>query len=105
MVNFTHEWEREIREWDICDPDKRVKFGAYYFMNYDCEFNTLKCTTNGREESLSDIFADPCFDQIRIVKIRYPPKRTRRASEQSDTNTTETTISQELYNSQGDHII
>ena len=24
MVNFTHEWERELREWDICDKDKAM---------------------------------------------------------------------------------
>ena len=73
MVNFTHEWDREIREWDICEKDKSVKLAAYYFMNYDCEFESLNCTTNGEELSLSSIFRENCFDDLKIVKILYPP--------------------------------
>ena len=73
MVNFTHEWDRDIREWDICEKDKSVKLAAYYFMNYDCEFESLNCTTNGEELSLSSIFREKCFDDLKIVKILYPP--------------------------------
>ena len=84
MLNFTHEWERDISEWDICESDKRSKFGAYYFMNYDCEFDTLKCTTNGKEESLSDIFGEKCYEDIRVVQIRYPPNGLRGRGRRDD---------------------
>ena len=87
MVNLTHEWEREIREWDICERDKIVNFAAFYFMNYDCEFETLNCTTNQKEQSLSDIFGKSCFDDIRVIRLPYPPGTVGRRKRETEPDT------------------
>ena len=41
LSKFEHEWDRDIRWWDICEPKHVVQFTSYYFMNYDCEAETL----------------------------------------------------------------
>ena len=50
MKNFTHEWERDIKLWNVCSPEHMSQMTAFYLTNYDCDFgenDPAKTTSSG----------------------------------------------------------
>jgi len=68
MKNFTHEWERDIKLWNVCEPEHMSQMTAFYLTNYDCDFgeNSNSSTTSSGEIECS--FLDVWITSILFVK-------------------------------------
>ena len=85
MKNFTHEWERDIKLWNVCEPEHMSQMTAFYLNNYDCDFgeaNPSKTTSSGK---IQCTFLDVSFFfSYLIYQINFLGERSKCAKTSSD---------------------